>query len=75
MPANTHVMELRLNSLQQLFNSLDPSPFLERDLDAAAEDFILGWAQELPRHGEFRLRVHVHEYPNDRARITRTSEA
>lgn len=42
MPAATQVMELRLNSLQQLFNSLDPSPFLERDLDADAEAFILG---------------------------------
>jgi hypothetical protein len=31
-----------LNRLKQLFNLLDPSPFHERDLDQAAEDYIVG---------------------------------
>lgn len=75
MPAATPVMELRLNSLQQLFNSLDPSRFLERDLDADAEAFILGWAEELPRTGEFRLVVHVRAYPEEPGRITQTGDA
>ena len=30
------VIELRMREIAQLFNSLDPSPFLERDLDANA---------------------------------------
>lgn len=71
----THTMELRLNSLQQLFNSLDPSPFMERDLDADAEAFILGWAQELPRSGEFRLVIHVKEFPCEPNRVTQTADA
>lgn len=33
-------IELRLRELAQLFNSLDPSPFIERDLDSDAEEFI-----------------------------------
>ena len=31
-------IEINLNRLSQLFNSLDPSPFHERDLDQDAED-------------------------------------
>ncbi|MBI1239298.1 MAG: hypothetical protein GC199_08135 [Alphaproteobacteria bacterium] len=41
------VMTLRLSSLRQLFNSLDPAPFHERDLDPAAERFIVGWFEDL----------------------------
>ena len=35
-------MTLQLRELPQLFNSMDPSPFLDRDLDADAEEFIVG---------------------------------
>ena len=31
-------IRLRLRDLAQLFNSMDPSPFVDRDLDADAED-------------------------------------
>jgi hypothetical protein len=34
-------IEISLNRLSQLFNSLDPSPFRERDLDQNAEDYII----------------------------------
>jgi hypothetical protein len=42
------VIEIRLESINQLFNSLDPFPFPERDLDTEAEEYIVGWARELP---------------------------
>ena len=45
---NPAVIELRLREIAQLFNSLDPSPFLERDLDAKAKEFIESWAAEIP---------------------------
>jgi hypothetical protein len=36
-----HVLiELKLRKVNQLFNTLDPSPFLDRDLDADAEQYI-----------------------------------
>jgi hypothetical protein len=38
---------VRLNRLDQLFNSLDPSPFHEKDLDRDAEDFIVGWLRDI----------------------------
>ena len=45
-------IEIRLNKVQQLFNSLDPSPFINRDLDDDAEAYILDSLSELPqRHG------------------------
>jgi len=53
------VIEVRIREISQLFNSLDPSPFRERDLDDDAEDFIVGWAQELPINKPFRIIVHL----------------
>jgi hypothetical protein len=53
------VIEVHVNELNQLFNSMDPSPFLERDLDVDAEEFIVSWARELPAHAPLALRVHL----------------
>ena len=52
-------IELRLRELAQLFNSMDPSPFIDRDLDIEAEEFIASWARELPAGTEFELRIHL----------------
>lgn len=56
-------IELRLNDLTQLFNSMDPSPFLDKDLDADAEEFIVGWARELPRDKPLEIVVHLAHPP------------
>lgn len=55
----SHAIELRLREISQLFNSLDPSPFNEKDLDGDAEEFIVGWARELPRGRPLHLIVHL----------------
>ena len=41
-------IEINLIRLSQLFSSLDPSPFHERDLDQDAEDYIVGSPKRLP---------------------------
>jgi hypothetical protein len=41
------VIEVHLKTAEQLFNSFDPSPFHERDLDEEAERYIVGWAREI----------------------------
>lgn len=46
MPGPSYVIEIHLRTADQLYNSLDPSPFHERDLDDKAERFIVGWARE-----------------------------
>jgi hypothetical protein len=59
----THTIELKLQSIQQLYNSMDPSPFHERDLDHDAENFIESWAQESPRGADIRLIIHLPVQP------------
>jgi len=52
-------IELKLREISQLFNSFDPSPFNEQDLDGDAEEFIVGWARELPRNRPLHLILHL----------------
>jgi hypothetical protein len=59
----THVLELRVRELQQLFNSLDPTPFLNKDLDGACEAFIENWALALPHASHLQLTIHVEQSP------------
>jgi len=56
-------IEVRLRELPQLFNSMDPSPFVDRDLDEAAEEFIVTWARELPHQSELELVIHLATAP------------
>jgi hypothetical protein len=58
-----HRIEVFVDRVEQLFNSMDPSPFHERDLDDDAEEFIVSWAQEFPRRDPLSLIVHVNQLP------------
>lgn len=60
-----HRIELKLKDLNQLFNSMDPSPFNEKDLDAEAEEFIISWAQEYPPREPLALRIHLEQWPTE----------
>ena len=48
IPPKCAVIEVHVGGLKQLFNSIDPSPFRNKDLDPGAEEFIVGWAKDLP---------------------------
>jgi hypothetical protein len=52
-------IEININRLSQLFNSLDPSPFHERDLDRHAEAFIVSSAEEFPLYRPFTLIIYL----------------
>ncbi|HVT73864.1 MAG TPA: hypothetical protein VHD61_12065 [Lacunisphaera sp.] len=52
-------IEMRLRELAQMFNSMDPSPFIDRDLDPDAEEYVVGWAREQPADREFELAIHL----------------
>ena len=52
------LIELRVDEIAQLFHTLDPFPFRERDLAREAEEFIVGWARELPVDQPIRILVH-----------------
>ena len=50
-------LDLHVGEMRQIFNSMDPAPFRERDLDPKASDYIVDWADETPRHQPLALRV------------------
>jgi hypothetical protein len=56
---DTSSIELRIDEISQLFHTLDPFPFREKDLDKEAEDFIVGWAREVPPDRPLRIIVHL----------------
>lgn len=56
-------IELNLRDINQLFNTIDPSPFPDRDLDRGAEDFIVSWAQEFPINEPVELIVYLKSLP------------
>jgi hypothetical protein len=57
------LIEVKVAEMNQLFNTMDPSPFHERDLDREAEQFILSWAREHPSQAALKLVVHVGQAP------------
>jgi hypothetical protein len=63
MPAHSkdglNLIELRIEKVAQLFETFDPLPFREKDLDKDAEEYIVSWARELPRDRSFRIVIHA----------------
>ena len=54
-----HRIEIELRDINQLFNTIDASPFHEKDLDADAEEFIVSWAQQYPIQDPLVLAIHL----------------
>src|SRR2546430_2405038 len=59
--ADSSSIELRITEISQLFHTLDPFPFRDKDLDKDAEEFIVGWARETPTDRPLRIVVHLPE--------------
>ena len=59
MPTDDQTIHVRIHELRQLFNSIDPSPFRERDLDPDCEEFIVSWAREMPPDRRLRVDIRV----------------
>ena len=56
---------VQIGSLTRLFNSFDPTPFRERDLDREAESFIVEWAQEAPHSAPILIAVELPKSEQD----------
>jgi hypothetical protein len=54
-----YLVEVHLRELRALFNSLDPAPFLDKDLDDEAEQYIVGAVEEFPLATPLKLVLHV----------------
>jgi len=68
-------IELRVREVGQLFHSLDPLPFRERDLDTDVEDYVIGWARELPADQSIRIIIRLPQTEIDRQPAAQTAEA
>lgn len=63
MATDDETIHVRIHELRQLFNSIDPSPFRERDLDPNCEEFIVAWAREMPPDRELRVEIRIEREP------------
>jgi hypothetical protein len=61
-----NLIEIRVSDIAQLFHTLDPFPFRERDLADEAEDYIVGWAREMPSNRPFKIVVHIPDNESQR---------
>lgn len=57
--APPRAIELRVEQAAHLFDTLDPFPVPARDLARNVDEFIVGWARELPPGVSLRLVVHM----------------
>jgi hypothetical protein len=64
---SSYLIELRLGEIRQLFNALDPSPFLEKDLNDAAETYIIQAVREFPLPTPLKLVFYLPEADLDEA--------
>jgi hypothetical protein len=62
LPPHARPIEVHVGDLNQLYHSLDPTPFRERDLDPKAVEFIVSWARDLGDR-DYALVVHVDQPP------------
>lgn len=63
--APIHRLALRVREITQLFNSMDPMPFLNKDLNSEVEDFIETWASEFAPGNRFHITIHIEQWPSD----------
>ena len=61
IPLESHIVEVRIRKLRQLFDSLDPSPFIALDLDDDAQQYIVGSAKVLSARLPLALAIHLRE--------------
>lgn len=64
-PAANAPIRLRIQHVNQLFHTLDPFPFRERDLDAGVEEYVVGSAREAAHRGPLSIAI---DMPPDQAR-------
>jgi hypothetical protein len=63
--ADGGLIEIHLHNVGKLFDTLDPSPFREKDLDPNADEFIVDSARELPSSWPWGIVLHVDQTPSD----------
>ncbi|OPY29070.1 MAG: hypothetical protein A4E28_01116 [Methanocella sp. PtaU1.Bin125] len=55
------LIEMKLSSVIQLFNTFDPAPFREKELDSNAEHYIVEIVKDFPGKTEFKIVFYLPE--------------
>ena len=74
-PSNTASIEVHVELIDQLFNSIDPSPFHTRDMDPAADAYIVNSAKALSKDVSLALIIHLDRPPTDEAKLGQVGRA
>jgi len=53
------LIEIKLSSIIQLYNSFDPAPFHEKELDTDADKYIIDTIKDLPAKTEVKLVIYL----------------
>ena len=53
------LIEIRLTSVIQLFNSFDPAPFYEKEIDTEAEHYIVDTVRDFPAKTKFKIHIYL----------------
>jgi hypothetical protein len=61
-------IDIKIKKINQLFNSFDPSPFLEKDLDDDAFEYIVSSVSEHPLKTKQKIILHIPQ--NQRAKLS-----
>jgi hypothetical protein len=61
IPHNSEIVELKIKNINQLFNSFDPSPFIEKDLDDDAVQYIFSSFSEHHLKTKIKIMIHLPE--------------
>ncbi|AFZ34708.1 hypothetical protein Sta7437_1135 [Stanieria cyanosphaera PCC 7437] len=64
----TYLVEVKLSSISQLFNSFDPSPFIEKDLDDEVENYIVQSVREFSINTPLKLIFYLPPEKQDEAK-------
>ena len=62
-PKHSRVIELELRGMSQFFNSMDPSPLENKDLNDDVEEFIVFSSEEYRPDQALTLRIYLQDWP------------
>jgi hypothetical protein len=63
-----HHIDIKIKKINQLFNSLDPSPFLEKDMDDDAFEYIVSSVAEQPKKVKQNIIIYIPK--NQRSKLS-----
>lgn len=74
-PKAIALVEVRVGSINQLFDTFDPTPYPRKDLAQSTENFIVGWTRELPRNQPIKIVLYLPTAESESAAVRQIGDA